>query len=131
MREYAEILHEAAGGAAGAAPRIAPAGAAFGIVHAAGGGAAVHFDRLYAKDESHPSFEGSYLIACVFFAVLTGRSPVGLAAPTADTVGGAAVLACAMAWEHWVRAPGALSAAEAAYLQRVAHDAVLGAAPKL
>ncbi|OLQ15282.1 hypothetical protein AK812_SmicGene530 [Symbiodinium microadriaticum] len=34
---------------------------------------------LYASDKSHPTPLGTYLSACVFYGVLTGRSPVGLA----------------------------------------------------
>ncbi len=34
---------------------------------------------LHDKDLSHPTFAGSYLAACVFFAVLLGENPVGLA----------------------------------------------------
>lgn len=34
---------------------------------------------LHDKDQSHPSLAGSYLAACVFFAVLLGESPVGIA----------------------------------------------------
>jgi hypothetical protein len=33
---------------------------------------------LYDDDESHPSALGTYLTACVFYAVLTGKSPIGL-----------------------------------------------------
>lgn len=33
--------------------------------------------NLYFKDDHHPSPEGSYLEACVLYASLTGRSPVG------------------------------------------------------
>ncbi|MEL6717684.1 MAG: DUF4886 domain-containing protein [Bacteroidota bacterium] len=36
--------------------------------------------QLYDPDGSHPSTIGTYLSACVFFAVLTGKSPVGLPA---------------------------------------------------
>jgi hypothetical protein len=36
---------------------------------------------LHDKDQSHPNLAGSYLSACVFFAVLYGESPVGAAAP--------------------------------------------------
>jgi hypothetical protein len=36
--------------------------------------------KLFANDGSHPTPAGTYLAACVFFAVLTGRSPVGLPA---------------------------------------------------
>lgn len=34
---------------------------------------------LYDKDQSHPTLAGSYLAACVFFAALFGKSPVGSA----------------------------------------------------
>ena len=34
--------------------------------------------NLYDADGSHPSTTGSYLSACVFYAKLTGKSPVGL-----------------------------------------------------
>ncbi len=34
---------------------------------------------LHDKDQSHPTLAGSYLAACVFFAVLFGKSPVGIA----------------------------------------------------
>src|SRR5258708_25912692 len=33
---------------------------------------------LHDKDESHPSLAGSYLAACVFFAVLFRETPVGI-----------------------------------------------------
>ena len=33
---------------------------------------------LHDKDQSHPSLAGSYLAACVFFAVLFGENPVGI-----------------------------------------------------
>ncbi|GAB5551772.1 MAG: hypothetical protein Sapg2KO_13630 [Saprospiraceae bacterium] len=36
-----------------------------------------HFP-LYDQDQSHPSSLGTYLSACVFFAVMTDQSPVGL-----------------------------------------------------
>jgi hypothetical protein len=35
---------------------------------------------LHAPDGSHPSVEGSYLAACVFYATLLGKSPEGLPA---------------------------------------------------
>ena len=56
---------------------------------------------LHDKDESHPTLAGSYLAACVFFAVLFGESPVGIAAPVKG-----------------------LSEADAALLQRAAQDVV-------
>jgi len=34
---------------------------------------------LHDKDQSHPTLAGSYLAACVFFVVLFGENPVGLA----------------------------------------------------
>jgi hypothetical protein len=34
--------------------------------------------ELYQSDGSHPSPEGTYLAACVFYNVLFGKSPVGL-----------------------------------------------------
>jgi hypothetical protein len=33
---------------------------------------------LWDTDDSHPTLKGSYLAACVFYAVLFGQSPVGL-----------------------------------------------------
>ena len=33
---------------------------------------------LFAKDNRHPSPAGSYLAACVFYAIIYGRSPVGV-----------------------------------------------------
>lgn len=34
--------------------------------------------KLHRPDKSHPSRAGSYLAACVFYAVIHGQSPVGL-----------------------------------------------------
>lgn len=34
--------------------------------------------QLFDGSEMHPNVTGTYLIACVFFALLTGQSPVGL-----------------------------------------------------
>jgi hypothetical protein len=34
---------------------------------------------LHDKDQSHPTLAGSYLAACVFFAVLFGENPTGIA----------------------------------------------------
>lgn len=36
--------------------------------------------KLFEHDGSHPTRTGTYLTACVFFAILTGKSPVGLPA---------------------------------------------------
>ena len=38
-----------------------------------------HAPVLHDKDQSHPTLAGSYLAACVFFAVLFDESPVGIA----------------------------------------------------
>ena len=35
--------------------------------------------ELFHDDGSHPSTAGTYLTACVFYAMLTGESPIGLA----------------------------------------------------
>jgi hypothetical protein len=35
--------------------------------------------NLWDDDQSHPTYEGSYLTACVFYAILFQESPVGLA----------------------------------------------------
>jgi hypothetical protein len=34
---------------------------------------------LYHKDKGHPGYKGSYIYACLLYAVLTGRDPAGLA----------------------------------------------------
>jgi len=34
--------------------------------------------KLHVNDGSHPNSEGRYLTMCVFYALLTGKSPVGL-----------------------------------------------------
>jgi hypothetical protein len=46
---------------------------------------------LYA-DDTHPSLTGTYLAACVFFAVLFGESPVGVVHPSGVDDGSAAFL---------------------------------------
>ncbi len=46
-------------------------------------------ESLFAKDRAHPGLWGSYLYSCMIYAAMTGRSPIGLAAPDAipaDTV---------------------------------------------
>jgi MYXO-CTERM domain-containing protein len=67
---------------------MAPVGPAFARIHddiVASGGDPLSPDSLfwglYNPDGSHPSPLGSYLAACVFYAALTGESPVGLQAP--------------------------------------------------
>ncbi len=38
-------------------------------------------ESLFAEDRRHPGLRGSYIYSCIIYSVLTGRSPVGLAAP--------------------------------------------------
>jgi len=59
--------------------------------------------ELFDADGSHPAPEGTYLAACVFYASLTARSPLGSA-----------------------YRPGGVSASEGAALQQVAAQVVLG-----
>jgi len=40
-------------------------------------------ESLFAKDRAHPCLWGSYLYACMLYGTMTGRTPVGLAAPDA------------------------------------------------
>jgi len=40
-------------------------------------------ESLFAKDRAHPGLWGSYLYSCMIYAAITGRSPIGLAAPDA------------------------------------------------
>ncbi|MEC8192978.1 MAG: MYXO-CTERM sorting domain-containing protein, partial [Myxococcota bacterium] len=68
---------------------IAPVGPAFAVVHdrVVSDGltptdAGNDFHGLYSGDGSHPSPTGTLLTAYVFFASITGESPVGLEAPT-------------------------------------------------
>lgn len=69
--------------------------------------------RLYQKDGSHPSELGTYLAACVFFAVLTGESPQGLVNnPKAVNGNGNSVVLMR------------IEKADAEFCQRVAEEAV-------
>lgn len=67
---------------------VAPVGLAYSNIYAgivADGGDPADEDSLfrllYASDGSHPSPLGTYLAACVFYATLSGKTPVGLKAP--------------------------------------------------
>jgi hypothetical protein len=42
---------------------------------------AERMESLFAADKMHPGLWGSYIYACGIYSVLTGRSPIGLAAP--------------------------------------------------
>ena len=53
---------------------------------------------LHDKDASHPTPAGSYLAACVFFAVLLGRSPVGVGDGIKGLSGAEAKLLQQAAW---------------------------------
>lgn len=104
-RDYARLIEEA-----GYAVRIAPIGPAFRLVYEdvvdAGGtptDAGSSFHSLYASDGSHPSMDGTYLAACVFYGAITERDP--------ETV-------------DW--APAGVDADRALYLRRVAQRAVIG-----
>ena len=63
--------------------RIAPAGLAFEHIFKSIPGNAsedgTDFSRLYEEDGTHPSLEGSYLVACVVYATMTGHDPRSLA----------------------------------------------------
>jgi hypothetical protein len=59
-------------------------------------------DKLWQSDGSHPTAMGTYLAACVFYAILFGQTPIGLSF-------------------H-----GDLSASEASAAQKAAANAVLG-----
>lgn len=91
------LAYVEAAGADGTPAYVAPAGLAWAWIHddvAASGAdplaAGSPFADLYVADGSHPSPRGTYLAACVVYATLTGRSPVGLPAP--DGVDDAAYL---------------------------------------
>lgn len=62
--------------------------------------------KLHEGDGSHPNVKGSYLAACVFYALLSGHSPVG--------VGGV---------------PSGVSAADAAKLAKIAWSTVKASKP--
>lgn len=62
---------------------------------------------LHQADQSHPNAHGSYLAACVFYTVLTGKSPLGLSNGGLNQI----------------------SDEEADFLQRIAFDAVEEYAP--
>lgn len=38
-------------------------------------------ESLFAKDRAHPGLWGSYLYSCMLYSAMTGRNPIGLAAP--------------------------------------------------
>ena len=54
---------------------------------------------LHDEDQSHPTFAGSYLAACVFMAVLFKESFVGTKADMAELDAKDAALLHKVAWE--------------------------------
>ena len=54
---------------------------------------------LHDKDQSHPTLAGSYLAACVFFAVFFGENPTGLASNLHGLTPTETVLLQSSAWE--------------------------------
>ncbi|MFA7158082.1 MAG: hypothetical protein WC299_02175 [Kiritimatiellia bacterium] len=47
---------------------------------------------MYHKDKGHPGYKGSYIYACLLYAVLTGKNPAGLARSFKDAGGGADIV---------------------------------------
>jgi hypothetical protein len=83
---------------------VAPAGAAFALIHSDHDVAI--FENLFDADGSHPSITGSYLVACVFYAQLTQLPSSGLP-----------------------YSPAGVTAPMAAFYQSIADSVVLGSAP--
>ena len=59
--------------------KVAPVGRAWKAIREASPTLALH-----RSDKSHAAPAGTYLAACVFYATITGRSPVGLPAELTD-----------------------------------------------
>ncbi len=85
MQESLAIAYAGAAKEIGAA--LAPVGPAWQAVLAKDPKA-----PLYADDGQHPSPDGTYLAACVFYTVLAGKTPVGLPARLTAKLNGRAVL---------------------------------------
>jgi hypothetical protein len=81
--QQAEITKTYAEAARANRALLAPAGEAWKDAFAAREGLVLH-----APDKSHPAARGTYLTACVFYAVLAGESPVGLPARVESSKGG-------------------------------------------
>ena len=73
--------------------------------------------RLFDGSEIHPNVTGTYLVACVFFAAITGQSPVGL--PHRFDVHFTSPEAYRQSLEH-----DTIDAIDAETIQRAAWDAV-------
>jgi hypothetical protein len=70
MQQRIDAAYQAESQAVGAT--VAPVGVVWARAHALA--PSLH---LWGGDDTHPSAEGTYLAACVFYATLTHRSPVG------------------------------------------------------
>ena len=70
MQQRIDDAYQSEGAAVGA--RVAPVGMAWARAHQLAPSLG-----LWGGDDTHPSTEGTYLAACVFYDMLTGRSPVG------------------------------------------------------
>ena len=58
---------------------------------------------LHDRDKSHPSVAGTYLAACVFYAKLLGRTPVGLPAEGISVTDAAALQRAAWETCSWIK----------------------------
>lgn len=96
---------------------VAPAGRAWARVRAERPDLA-----LFHPDGSHPSSTGTYLVACVLYATMTGRSPVGAAA----TLMGLPMATPGVVTSEVEEVLVDLDPETAAYLQRVAWSVVRG-----
>lgn len=81
---------------------VAPVGSAWAYVRATNPSI-----QLYTADESHPSIHGSYLAACVFYASIYRKTPVGapfistISQADADILQAAAELTVLDSLSHW------------------------------
>lgn len=69
---------------------------------------------MYHKDKGHPGYKGSYIYACLLYAVLTGKNPSGLSRSFKDASSGAEIVIEAeeaarmqkAAWDHYLECIG-------------------------
>jgi hypothetical protein len=48
--------------------------------------------NLYAKDKGHPGYKGSYIYACLLYAVITGKNPAGLTSEFKNNLGSSIII---------------------------------------
>lgn len=72
---------------------------------------AERLESLFAQDRAHPGLWGSYIYSCMIYSALTGRTPVGLAAPEAIPAETAKILQ-ETAWAQHQETAEALKAKE-------------------